>query len=94
MGFEKICLKLKVVSPSFILARKLKALTEDLKKWNKEEFGDLAFRKKCLLSELLGLDVREDLSSLSQEDQTRRIQIKGEIAHLDSLEEISWRQKS
>ena len=76
------------------MARKLKALKEDLKNWNKEEFGDLAFRKKCLLSELLGLDAREDLSGLSQEDQTRRIQIKGEIAYLASLEEISWRQKS
>ena len=52
-------------SPSFILARKLKALKEDLKKWNKEEFWDLAFRKKCLLFELLGLDAREDLSGLS-----------------------------
>ena len=81
-------------SPSFILARKLKALKEDLKKWNKEEFWDLAFRKKCFLFELLGLDAKKDLSSLSQEEQTRHIQIKGEIAHLASLEEISWRQKS
>ena len=81
-------------SPSFILARKLKALKEDLKKWNNEEFGNLAFRKKCLLSELLGLDAREDLSGLSQDNQTRHIQIKGKIAHLASLEEISWRQKS
>ena len=32
--------------PGFILAQKLKALKADLKKWNKEEFGDLAFRKK------------------------------------------------
>ena len=32
----------------FILARKLKAFKDDLKKWNKEEFGDLAFRKKSL----------------------------------------------
>ena len=52
-------------SPRFIMACKLKALKEDLKKWNKEEFGDLAFRKKCLLSELLGLDAREDVSGLS-----------------------------
>ena len=66
-------------SPSFILARKLKALKEDLKKWNKKVFGDLAFRKKCLLSELLGLEARVDLSGPSQEDQTRRIQIKSEI---------------
>ena len=42
----------------------------------------------------MGLDAREDLSGLSHEDQTRRTQIKGEIAHLASLEEISWRQKS
>ena len=76
------------------MARNLKTFKEDLKKWNKKEFGDLAFRKKCLLFELLGLDAREDLSGLSQEDQTCRIQIKGEIANLASLEEISWRQKS
>ena len=30
-------------SPSFILAQKLKALKASLKKWNREEFGDLAF---------------------------------------------------
>ena len=80
-------------SPSLILAHKLKTFKEDLKKWNKEEFGDLSFRNKFLLSELLGLDAREDLSSLSREEQTRRIKIKSEIAHLASLEEISWRQK-
>ena len=81
-------------SPSFILAWKLKALKDDLKKWNKEEFGDLAFSKKSLLYELLGLDAREDLLGLSHEEQTWRTQIKGDIAHLASLEEISWRQKS
>ena len=59
-------------SPSFILACKLKAHKYDLKKWNKEVFGDLAFRKKCLLSELLDLDAREDLLGLLQEDQTHR----------------------
>ena len=74
-------------------SRKLKAHKDDFKKWNKEEFGDLSFRNKFLLSELLGLDAREDLSSLSREEQTRRIKIKSEIAHLASLEEISWRQK-
>ena len=37
-------------SSSFILARKLKALKDDFKKRNKEEFGDLVFRKKCLSS--------------------------------------------
>ena len=51
----------------------LKALKVDLKKWNKEVFGDLALRKKNLLSELMGLDARKELVGLSNEDQNRRI---------------------
>ena len=75
--------------PSFILAQKLKALKAYLKKWNREGFGDLAFRKKNLLIELMGLDAREELLGLSNEDQIRRIQLKGDIEQLASLEEIS-----
>ena len=48
-----------IVSASFIATKKLKALKEDLKKWNKE-FGDLAFRNKSLSTELMGLDAREE----------------------------------
>ena len=67
-------------APSFILAQKLKAFKAVLKMWNREEFGDLAFRKKNLLTELMGLDAREELlGSLSTEDQNHRIQIKGDI---------------
>ena len=62
-----------VGSPSFVLAQKLNALKVDLKKWNREEFGDLAFGKKSLLFELLGLDAREELLGLSNKDQNRRI---------------------
>ena len=47
-------------SLSFVLAKKLKPLKEDPKKWNKEDFGDLAFRKKYLLSELLVLMLRKN----------------------------------
>ena len=50
--------------------------------------------KKNLLTELMGLDAREELLGLSNEEQLRRIQLKGEIEQLASLEEISWRQKS
>ena len=62
----------------FVLAKKLRVLKVDLKKWNKEEFDDLAFRKKNLLTELMGLDVREELLGLSNGEQFRRIQIKGD----------------
>ena len=57
-----------VGSPSFILAKKLKVLKVDLKKWNREEFGDLAFRKISLLSELLGIDAIEEVRCLSNEE--------------------------
>ena len=80
--------------PSYILASKLKALKGDLKHWNKHVFGDMAFRKKCLLTELLDLDMREELQVLSLENRSRRTMIKADIEHLASLEEISWRQKS
>ena len=80
--------------PSFILAQKLKALKVDLKKWNRLEFGDLAFKKKNKLTELMGLDAREELVGLSNEDQIWRLQLKGDIKQLASLEEISLRQKS
>ena len=76
-------------SPSFILAQKLKALKVDLKKWNREEFGDLAFREKNMLTELMGLDAREELVGLSNEEQIRRLQLKGDIEQLASLEETS-----
>ena len=78
--------------PSYILACKLKALKGDLKHWNKHVFGDMAFRKKCLLTELLDLDMREVLQVLSLEDGSRRTMIKADIEHLASLEQISWRQ--
>ena len=64
--------------PGFILAQKLRALKADLKKWNREEFGDLAFRKKYLLAELMGLDAIEELLGLSNEEQFCRFQVKGD----------------
>ena len=64
-----------------------------LKLWNKHVFGDLSFRrkKKCLLVELLELDLREGLQVLSQVDKTRRFEIKADIETFAAMEEISWR---
>ena len=47
------------------------------------------FRKKNLLTELMGLDAREELAGLSNEEQIRRLQLKGDIEQLASLEETS-----
>ena len=45
-------------SPSYVLAYKLRALKGYLKHWNKNIFGDVTFRKKSLLTELLDIDLR------------------------------------
>ena len=42
----------------------------------------------------MGLDAREELVGLSNEDQIRCLQLKADIEQLASLEKISWRQKS
>ena len=80
--------------PSYALACKLKALKGNLKHWNKHVFGDVAFRKKSLLTKLLDIDMREEMQVLTQEDRSRRLVVKSDIDFLASLEEISSRQKS
>ena len=54
----------------------------------------MRFRKKCLLSKLFDLDLREGMQVLTMANKARKIEIKAEIKSLASLEEISWRQKS
>lgn len=39
-------------NPCFILANKLNRLKLDLKRWNKELFGNIVERKKSLLEEI------------------------------------------
>ena len=42
----------------------------------------------------MGLDAKEELLGLSNAKQSRRTQVKGDIAALVALEETFWRQKS
>ena len=46
-------------TPSFVFARKLKALKEDVIQWNRQEFGNVGRRKKELLGALEVLDAKE-----------------------------------
>lgn len=55
-------------SSCFFLERDLKALKEDLMKWNKESFCNVSLRKSELLAELLMLDcVEENMGLLDSE---------------------------
>ena len=81
-------------TPSFVLAKKLKALKEDIIKWNRSEFGNVERQKKDLLEALKLLDVKEEELGLSEVELGERALLRSQIQNLLSLEEVSWRQKS
>jgi endonuclease/exonuclease/phosphatase family metal-dependent hydrolase len=78
-----------VETPSFVLACKLKALKEDLKKWNKDTFGDIHYRKSCCIRDILDLDVKEGREGLSPDEQQLREVLKGEVIQLAHMAETS-----
>ena len=77
-----------------MLAKKLKALKEDIVQWNHREFGNVVRQKKQLLEELKTLDAKDGDFGLSDGENCHRAELRSQAEHLLSLEEISWRQKS
>lgn len=77
-----------------ILARKLKLLKNDLKKWNKEVFGNLEERKSRAMSRLERLDQERAHNQINEQVDADRISIIKEREEIAIEEEISWRQKS
>jgi len=55
-----------------VLARKLKFVKEELKKWNKDVFGHIRLRKYNLLDSVNALDVKEESIGLSIEEIEQR----------------------
>ena len=81
-------------TPSFVLAKKLKALKADIIQWNRSEFGNVERQKKELLEALKLLDVKERDKGLSEMELGERAVLRSQIQNLLSLEEVSWKQKS
>ena len=80
-------------TPSFVLAKKLKALKGDIIQWNHSVFGNVGCQKKELLEALKLLDAKEGEYDLSEVEIGERDVIRSQIQNLLSLEEVSWRQK-
>ena len=80
--------------PSFVLAKMLKALKEDIIQWNRSEFGNVERQKKDLLKALKLSDAKEGEHDLSEMELGERAVLRFQIQNLLSLEEVSWRQKS
>ena len=53
-------------TPSFVLAKKLKALKGDIIQWNRREFGNVGRQKKLLLEALKLLDAKKGKFGLSK----------------------------
>jgi hypothetical protein len=81
-------------SPSFVFARKIKALKMDLNKWNEEVFRNLDSNKSKLLNDLRVFDAIEEFRALGSEELVKKGEVSRELEKCLLIEEISWRQKS
>ncbi|XP_059624654.1 uncharacterized protein LOC132267514 [Cornus florida] len=81
-------------NPSFRLASKIMLLKGDLKKWNKEVFGNLIWRKNRIIQKIVDIDKKEGKGFLSATDSNRWAECKVEFGETVMMEEIYWRQKS
>ena len=66
-------------TPSFVLAKKLKAPKGDIIQWNHSEFGNVGRQKKELLEALKLLDAKEGDSSLSEVEIDERVVMRSQI---------------
>ena len=76
---------------SFVFAKKLKALKQDIVQWNSREFGNVERQKKQLPEELKILDAKEGDFGFTDGEQGHRANLRYQVEHLLSLEEIPWR---
>ena len=77
-----------------MIAKKLKLIKAKIKKWNREAFGDIKIQKYNLMDSISQLDVKEETSSLSDEELEQRKADRYELTKVILIHEISWRQKS
>jgi hypothetical protein len=76
------------------LAKKLRALKGEIKRWSIEEFGNVEARNKAWAEELKMLDRLKEDRGLSEDEKERRWVMTTDLEASLLQEEISWRQKS
>ncbi|XP_042972866.1 uncharacterized protein LOC122304675 [Carya illinoinensis] len=81
-------------TPCIILTSKLKALKQDLKKWNVVVFSHIDNQKSTLLEELQELEGRELLGYSSEEMIVRKGTVLASLERVLLSKETSWHQKS
>ena len=59
-------------TPSYVFAKNLKALKEDIIRWNRQEFGNVGHKKKELLGALELLDTKEGVLGLTETERNKK----------------------
>ena len=59
-------------TPSYVFAKNLKTLKEDIIQWNRQEFGNVGHKKKELLGALELLDAKEGLLGLTETERNKK----------------------
>ena len=63
-------------TPSYVFAKKLKALKEEIIQWNHQEFGNVGRKKKDLLGALELLDTKEGVLGLTEMERDEKNEVR------------------
>ena len=77
-------------SPSFTLVQKIKIVRDDLKRWNKDTFGNFKARKRSLEHSLKKAKQNLESSHACRKER----EIRKELEQLANQEQIFWIHKS
>jgi hypothetical protein len=78
-------------TPSFILAKKLRALKGDIKTWNRPVFGNVGALIKERVEELKALELAAEGGVLSEEESERKSLLCKDIERALLQEKINWK---
>ena len=81
-------------TPSFIFAKKLKALKGDITTWNKTVFGNVGTLIKERVDKLKAFEITTERGGLSEVVRERKRQLCKDLERAFLQEEINWKQKS
>eukprot|EP00253_Pinus_taeda_P008135 PITA_08135 len=74
--------------------KKLKFLKGEIKKWNKENFGNIFKEKESILQDLKSIQQRLILEGRTEELAHKEQELESKLQEREQQEEVLWRQKS
>ena len=74
--------------------RRLDHVKWQVKKWNKEVFGDVRIEKRRILKRIGEIDAIENSGLMEEELKIERAELKGKFEGILMQEDISWNQKA